>query len=131
MKKRYIIDILLVLFFIALSVFLYASGKGYSLIFDNRDITIGDRTYQPPGYIRITIDGTGRPLEIMEKDRDIMTVKGKNHIMKVEVLDEDEETVLSTTEREISIRYNRGNLLSIPAFLAEDPEWNQQIDQSQ
>lgn len=131
MKKRYIIDILLVLFFIALSVFLYASGKGYSLIFDNRDITLGDRAYKSPGHIRVTMDNKGRPLEIMEKDRDIMTVKGKKHFMKVEVLAEDEETVLSTAEREISIRYDRGNLLSIPAFLAEDPEWNQQIDQNE
>lgn len=131
MKKRYIIDILLVLFFIALSMFLYSSGKGYALIFENRDITIGGNSYKTPGYIRITIDNKGRPLEIMEKDRDIMTVKGKKHIMKVEVLDEDEETVLSTVEREVSFRYDRGNLLSIPAFLAEHPEWNQQIEQSE
>ena len=131
MKKRYIIDILLVLFFIALSMFLYSSGKGYALIFENRDITIGGNSYKTPGYIRITIDNKGRPLEIMEKDRDIMTVKGKKHLMKVEVLDEDEETVLSTAERQISVRYDRGNLLSIPAFLAGDPEWNQQIEQSE
>ena len=131
MKKRYLIDILLVLFFIALSVFLYSSGKGYALIFDNRDITIGGNAYKSPGYIRITMDNKGRPLEIMEKDRDIMTIKGKKHLMKVEVLAEDEETVLSTTERKISIRYDGGNLLSIPAFLAEDPEWNQQIDLNQ
>ena len=131
MKKRYIIDVLLVLFFIALSMFLYSSGKGYALIFENRDITLGGRTHTSPGYIRTTMDNKGRPLEIMEKDRDIMTIKGKKHLMKVEVLAEDEETVLSTTERKISIRYNRGNLLSIPAFLAEDPEWNQQIEESE
>ena len=131
MKKRLLIDAALVLFFITLSMFLYSSGKGYALIFENRDITIGDSTYQSPGYIRITMDNKGRPLEIMEKDRDIMTVKGKKHLMKVEVLDEDEETVLSTAERQISVRYDRGNLLSIPAFLAEDSEWNQQIEQSE
>ena len=131
MKKRLLIDAALVLFFIALSVFLYSSGKGYALIFENRDITLGGRTYTSPGYIRITMDNKGRPLEIMEKDRDIMTIKGKKHLMKVEVLAEDEETVLSTTERKISIRYDGGNLLSIPAFLAEDPEWNQKIDLNQ
>ncbi|NLB83168.1 MAG: hypothetical protein GX791_02865 [Synergistaceae bacterium] len=131
MKKHLLIDAALVLFFIALSMFLYSSGKGYALIFENRDITIGGSTYQSPGYIRITMDKKGRPLEIMEKDRDIMTVKGKKHIMEVEVLDEDEETVLSTVERPIVIRYDRGNLLSIPAFLAENPEWNLQIDESE
>ena len=131
MKKRLLIDAALVLFFIALSVFLYSSGKGYALIFENRDITLGGRTYTSPGYIRITMDNKGRPLEIMEKDRDIMTIKGKKHLMKVEVLAEDEEKVLSTTERKISIRYDGGNLLSIPAFLAEDPEWNQKIDLNQ
>ncbi len=131
MRKRLLIDAALVLFFVALSMYLYSSGKGYALIFENRDITLGGRTYTSPGYIRITMDKKGRPLEIMEKDRDIMTIKGKKHLLKVEVLAEDEETVLSTTERKISIRYDGGNLLSIPAFLAEDPEWNQQIDLNQ
>lgn len=127
MKRQYVIDCLIVAVLVLVSVFLYRSGKGYSLIFDNRSVTIAGKTYPPPGYIRITVDGKGRPLEIMENDRDIMTVKGKTHLLRVEVLAEDEETVLSTVEKAVTVRFEAGNLLSIPAFLGGAPDWNQQI----
>jgi hypothetical protein len=128
MKRQYVIDALIVLALVAFSVFLYQSGKGYTLIFDNRNITLGEKSYEAPEYIQVTLDGKGRPLEIMGGDRDIMTVMGKKHVLKVDVLSDDEETVMATVERPFVVRYDGGNLLNIPAFLSGDAEWNQRIE---
>ena len=128
MKRQYVIDALIVLALVAFSVFLYQSGKGYTLIFDNRNITLGEKSYEAPEYIQVTLDGKGRPLEIMGGDRDIMTVMGKKHVLKVEILSDDEETVMATVERPFVVRYDGGNLLNIPAFLSGDAEWNQRIE---
>ena len=94
MKRQYVIDALIVLALVAFSVFLYQSGKGYTLIFDNRNITLGEKSYKAPEYVQVTLDGKGRPLEIMGGDRDIMTVMGKKHVLKVDILSDDEETVM-------------------------------------
>ena len=128
MKRQYVIDALIVLALVAFSVFLYQSGKGYTLIFDNRNITLGEKSYEAPEYIQVTLDRKGRPLEIMGGDRDIMTVMGKKHVLKVEILSDDEETVMATVERPFVVRYDGGNLLNIPAFLSGDAEWNQRIE---
>jgi len=128
MKRQYVIDALIVLALVAFSVFLYQSGKGYTLIFDNRSITLGEKSYEAPEYIQVTLDGKGRPLGIMGGDRDIMTVMGKKHVLKVDVLSDDEETVMATVERPFVVRYDGGNLLNIPAFLSGDAEWNQRIE---
>jgi hypothetical protein len=129
MKRQYVIDALIVLALVAFSVFLYQSGKGYTLIFDNRDITIGDTSYPALPYIRVSLGGvSGRPLEIMGGDRDMMTVMGRKHVLKVEILSDDEETVTATSEHRFVIRYDGGNLLSIPALLSGDAEWNRRIE---
>ena len=39
MKRQYVIDALILAALVAFSIFLYHSGKGYTLIFDNRNIT--------------------------------------------------------------------------------------------
>ena len=113
---------------VAFSIFLYHSGKGYTLIFDNRNITLGEKSYKAPEYVQVTLDGKGRPLEIMGGDRDIMTVMGKKHVLKVDILSDDEETVMATIERPFTVRYDGGNLLNIPAFLSGDADWNQRIE---
>ena len=128
MKRQYVIDALILAALVAFSIFLYHSGKGYTLIFDNRNITLGEKSYKAPEYVQVTLDGKGRPLEIMGGDRDIMTVMGKKHVLKVDILSDDEETVMATVERPFSVRYDGGNLLNIPAFLSGDAEWNQRIE---
>ena len=94
MKRQYVIDALILAALVAFSIFLYHSGKGYTLIFDNRNITLGEKSYKAPEYVQVTLDGKGRPLEIMGGDRDIMTVMGKKHVLKVDILSDDEETVM-------------------------------------
>ena len=128
MKRQYVIDALILAALVAFSIFLYHSGKGYTLIFDNRNITLGEKSYKAPEYVQVTLDGKGRPLEIMGGDRDIMTVMGKKHVLKVNILSDDEETVMATVERPFVVRYYGGNLLNIPAFLSGDAEWNQRIE---
>ena len=128
MKRQYVIDALILAALVAFSIFLYHSGKGYTLIFDNRNITLGEKSYKAPEYVQVTLDGKGRPLEIMGGDRDIMTVMGKKHVLKVDILSDDEETVMATIERPFTVRYDGGNLLNIPAFLSGDADWNQRIE---
>jgi hypothetical protein len=128
MKRQYVIDALIVLALVAVSIFLYQSGKGYTLIFDNRDIEIGEKRYEALPYIRVTLDGKGHSLEIMGGDRDMMTVMGRKHVLKVEILSDDEETVMATTEHPFAVRYDGGNLLSVPALLSGETEWNRRIE---
>ena len=113
MKRQYVIDALILAALVAFSIFLYHSGKGYTLIFDNRNITLGEKSYKAPEYVQVTLDGKGRPLEIMGGDRDIMTVMGKKHVLKVDILSDDEETVMATIERPFTVRYDGGNILRV------------------
>lgn len=121
MKRRTIIQASLVLLLVLFGAGLYRIGKGFDLLVDNKTITIEDRTYRATSTVRVSVDG-GEPIELMKRDRDVISVVGYSHVIRVEELDMDDEVVRSV-EKSFRLDRNSGDLLSIPALLGGEEAW--------
>jgi hypothetical protein len=112
----------LVLLIVIISIFLYNSGKGYDLLLDNQTVILGGIEYPAKGTVRVYIDNQD-PLDLWIDDRDVSSVMGKEHTMRVELLDEAEEKVLQSREETFTIDPKKGTLFSMPGFLGGSQEW--------
>jgi hypothetical protein len=121
MNRRNGVRLTLLVLVGVLSIFLYRMGKGFDLLLDNKTVTIGEKTYKAFSLVRVSVDGS-EPLELMKRDREVISVVGYNHRIKVEVLDMDED-VVKTVEKEFEITRETGDLLSIPALVEGEPDW--------
>ena len=121
MNKRNAIRIALLVFVVLLSVFLYRLGKGFDLLVDNKTVSIGDRNYSALSLVRVSINDS-EPLELMKRDREVISVVGYTHTIKVEILDMDED-VVKTVEKEFTLTRKSGDLLSIPALVEGERDW--------
>jgi len=122
LNKRMTVNLGLVILFAIIAILLYNSGKGYNLLLDNQTVTINGVTFEPTGTVFVSVDD-GEPVELWVDDRGMATVKGKKHVLKIEVLDEDENMVLYSVEKRFSIDPEKGTLFSIPAIIAGSSEW--------
>lgn len=121
MNRRNVIRFALLIIVVVLSMFLYRHGKGFDLLVDNKTVTIGEKSYRALSLVRVSID-EGEPLELMKRDRDVISVVGYTHRIKVEVLDMDEDVVQSV-EKEFKLTRETGDLLSIPALVGGESDW--------
>src|SRR6056297_3177028 len=121
MNRKNGVRLVLLILVVVLSMFLYRLGKGFDLLVDNKTITIGETSYRALNLVRVSIDGS-EPLELMKRDRDVLSVVGYTHQIRVEILDMDEE-VVKTVEKEFTITRGTGDLLSIPALVDGEPDW--------
>lgn len=121
MRRRTVIQACLVLLLVLLGFWLYHIGKGFDLLLDNKTITIGGETYKTRGTVRVFVDG-GEAVELMKRDRAVVSVVGYDHVIRVEELDGDEE-VVRTVEKVFRLDRRSGDLLSIPALLGEEESW--------
>lgn len=122
MKRQVIVNFGLVLLLVVISIFLYNSGKGYDLLLDNQTVTLGGIEYEAKGTVRVYIDNQ-EPLDLWIDDRDVSSVMGKEHTIKVELLDETEEKVLQSREDTFIIDPKKGTLFSMPGFLGGSEHW--------
>lgn len=122
MKKQFIVNLGLVLLLLIISIFLYNSGKGYDLLLDNQTVVLGGIEYEAKGTVRVYIDNQD-PLDLWIDDRDVSSVMGKEHTIRVELLDEAEEKVLKSREQKFIIDPKKGTLFSMPGFLGGSKEW--------
>lgn len=121
MNRRNGVRLVLLIFVAVISVFLYRQGKGFDLLLDNKTVTIGEKTYHALSLVRVSINDS-EPLELMKRDRDVISVVGYTHRIKVEILDMDED-VVKTVEKEFRLDRAAGDLLSLPALVAGEPDW--------
>lgn len=122
LKKQIAVNLVLVFMFMLLSMFLYISGKGYDLLIDNQTVILNGMTYEARGTVRVYVDAQ-EPLELWIDDRDISSVIGKKHRIRVELLDEKEEKVIDFIEKDFLIDAKKGTLFSIPALLGGASDW--------
>lgn len=122
MKKQIAVNLGLVLLLTLLSIFLYISGKGYDLLIDNQTVILNGMTYEARGTVLVYVDKQ-EPLELLIDDRDISSVIGKKHRIKVELLDEKEEKVIKVIEKGFTIDAKKGTLFSVPALLGGASDW--------
>lgn len=121
MRRRRAVQASLVLLLVLLGFWLYHIGKGFDLLVDNKTITIGDATYRATATVRVSIDGS-EPLDLMKRGRDVISVVGYDHVIRVEELDMDDE-VIRTVEKSFTLDRHSGDLLSLPALLGGEENW--------
>ena len=93
MKRRILVNAVIVLFFAGVAWFCYDMGKSYSLILEN--LPYAADGVQHPGIeaMQVTIDGQGEPIYMLEGDQMPGVAAGKKHVLRLEILDEKDEVV--------------------------------------
>ena len=118
-KRRKIIQVGLLLSLIGIGFLLHRFGMEHTVLLDNQTIDIGGTTFEEIPYARLIInDDTENPIAFEAGDRDITKLIGPSHRLLLEVLDEDQETVIKSVDRTVSFSTKPSWLLSLPAILA-------------
>ncbi len=125
MSKRtlYRIAALLVVFIVAVGLFWI--GRGHSFLLDNQKLTINGTTYQPVNAtLNVTINNTQPPVAVKYGQRKKLgdAVPGPWHTIKIEVVGKN-KIVEKTLEKRFSVPLDEMFLVSLPALLADDPNW--------
>lgn len=122
--RRAAVRIVLVVLLAALAVAMYHVGKEYSVLVDNGAVSDGSRELPAIAYGRLVIDGDEKgAVEIWEDDRSIMRFRGAKHTIRIDVLDEDDDSVISSTTSEIDVDFDAQQwMLSLPAAAAGESD---------
>lgn len=106
MVRKLMINTFLICGLLILSVFLLFSGKGHTLLLDNKS---GETT------VTVIVDSL-KPVTISMGERELVVVKGINHTISV-------TTDGNTITRKFSLPMNTLFLCSIPALVNGSPVW--------
>ena len=118
-KRRFTIRVVLVLLLIGLGFAMYGIGREYTFLLDNGTVEIEGRRYETIAYGSLTVDGDEKKaLEIWEGDRLIHKITGASHTFTVVSRNEDDESVIASADRTITLDFNtRQLMISLPAIL--------------
>jgi hypothetical protein len=83
-KRRLIIRVALVVFWICLGVLIFIMNRGHTVLLDNHSLEA--ENIRAPDMIKVSLDG-GKALEFFRGDRDIFEVGGGNHRIRIEFSD--------------------------------------------
>ena len=120
-KRRLAIRLALLLGMVALAFAMYHIGKEFNVLLDNETVTVDGTDYPMIDYAMLTIDGDDdKEIEIMADDRIIRKMVGKKHKLVLKIMAEDEETVVKTVERTITLNVDtKAWMVSLPAVANE------------
>jgi hypothetical protein len=110
-RRRLIIRIALVIFWIGLGVALFVLNRGHSLLVDNRGVEA--LNLRAPDLIKVAVNN-GKAFEFFRNDRDIFEVGGGVHRINVEFSD---GTPPFTGTFSLPLKHDM-YILSIPKMLA-------------
>ncbi len=120
--KRTLIRVSALVLLLLISMALYYSGKGHTLLLDNKNIEIDDTSYKALDFAEVTID-SGEEQEILKRDRLKQDVSGQKHRITVVYLESGEEQTIQKT-----FKIDVGEpiyIISIPALIADHEKWIQ------
>ncbi|MDR1650287.1 MAG: hypothetical protein LBR87_00705 [Synergistaceae bacterium] len=119
--RRMVIRALSVLALAALAVLMYKIGREFDMIIDNGSVVIDGREYAAMDYGTVIIDnGRIKDFDMWADDRVIKKMVGAEHVLTVKVINEDDDSVIKTVERRITLDFNtRAEMISIPAITNE------------
>jgi hypothetical protein len=119
--RRLLARTFVIILLVITAVAMYKIGKEYDVILDNKTVTIGDDACDAVEYGTVTIDGDEQgAFDIWAGDRVIKKMTGKNHSLTIKVLNEDDDSVTKTVNRDITLDFDtRANMLSIAAMINE------------
>jgi hypothetical protein len=114
-----VIRLAVVAILVAVGFLMYRIGKEYEVMLDNKTAEIGGVKYEGMAYGEILIDGTERTkFSMWDGDRVIKKMVGSDHKLTIKVLNEDDDSLIKTAERDITIDFNaRASMISIGAIL--------------
>jgi hypothetical protein len=115
MLRKLFIRILLLGAVVAFSVFLFSSGKGHTLLLDNKTATMGGHEHAAVSAVTVTVDSL-KPVKILPGERDLVVVKGVHHRITV-------SGAGVTVEKRFELPFEDMFLCSMPALLDGDDAW--------
>ena len=118
--RRLLIRLLTVACLVGVGFLMYRLGKEFEVIIDNGAVYAGGVRYEAMPYGTVYIDGDAKGFDMSADDRIIRKMVGKNHKLTVKILNEDDDSVLKTIEREITLDFNpKADMVSVSAIIAE------------
>ncbi|MDR1133930.1 MAG: hypothetical protein LBL05_07175 [Synergistaceae bacterium] len=118
--RRLLIRLLTVACLVGAGFLMYRLGKEFEVIIDNGPVSVGGVRYEAMPYGTVRIDEDTKGFDMWADDRVIRKMVGKNHRLTVIVLNEDDDSVLKTVERDITLDFNpRAEMVSVSAIIAE------------
>ncbi len=112
--KRFWIRCVFVVLLAAVAIMLYKVGKGRMLLLDNQRFETERTVFEPLFRVTVTIDDQ-KTVELLENDRDRLTVMGKKRRIKIVWFDE-EEGQAGSLEKRFEVGDHDVYLLNIPAL---------------
>jgi hypothetical protein len=100
-RRRLIIRTALAVCFIALGFLMYRIGKEYEVFIDNETVTIDGERYEAVKYGSFVVDSGGKAADIWEYDRVIRKMTGRSHKFTVNILNEEDDSIIDTVERTV------------------------------
>lgn len=122
-NRRLLVRAVTLLLFVALGIFLFVNGKGHDILLDNKTVTVGEQNYEAFASARISLDGR-KAVEIQRRERLPDMLVGKNHVIRMEVLNRGGQ-VIQTVEEKFSLGLERTWLISLPLLASGDANWIQ------
>jgi hypothetical protein len=118
--RRLLIRLLTVACLVGVGFWMYHLGREFDVIIDNGPVSAGDVRHEAMPYGTVCIDEDTKGFDMWADDRVIKKMVGKNHKLTVKILNEDDDSVLKTIEREITIDFNtKAEMVSVAAIMAE------------
>jgi hypothetical protein len=117
-RRRMVIRVLAVLALAAVGLLMYKIGKEFDVVLDNGAVTIDGISYVAMDYGTVTIDkDEKKAFDMWAGDRVIKKMIGARHSLTIKIINEDDDTVLRTVEREIDLSFDtRADMLSLAAI---------------
>jgi hypothetical protein len=118
--RRLAIRLLAIVTLAAAGFLAYHVGKEFDVIIDNGSVAIEGARYESMPYGTVYIDGDAKGFDLWAGDRVIKKMAGKKHRLTIKVLKEEDDSVVKTVEREITLNFNpKAKMVSAPAIIAE------------
>lgn len=95
---------------IALGVWLFYIGREHQIFLDNKTLD----EFKALEQVNVSINSNA-PVELMQRERDVVKTVGPKFTLKAEVFDEDGE-ISSTIEKVVCINFSKDIMINLPAF---------------
>lgn len=93
MVRRIIVNTVLGALIVLLAVYCYNAGKAYTFLLENLPYELNGE--QQPAFeaLQVSLDQDREPVFMLEDDRINVTGVGKTHVLRIELLDEEDKVV--------------------------------------
>lgn len=115
-KSRFLARFIAVAVVIAIAALMFVIGRGHTVYFDNKDLTVDGQTYEAPYQIQVFVDDES-VCKLKSGDRGSVSVMGQDFSMILHITPEkDAKKVGSAVSLKIPYSMD-GIILNLPALL--------------